>query len=88
MEFRVGRGVFSNLEQRLEDIFNVSLGLTSNAELTPDNIFEIVHQSTAFEDLVYPRHLEEPSDIVRHQFMVDDPFSQFVPFTEIPVCQL
>ena len=28
------------------------------------------------------------SNIVRNEFMVDDPFSQFVPFTEIPAYQL
>jgi hypothetical protein len=40
----MGRGVFGDFEQWLEDIYHVSLGHTTGLqELTPDDILEVVH---------------------------------------------
>ena len=81
----MGRRVFRNFEQWLEDIYHQLSLVRRLVELTPDDVFEVVHQSTAFEDLVQSGYLDKPSDIVRNEFMVDDPFSKFVPFSKVSV---
>lgn len=51
--------------------------------LTPHDVFECIHLTCGFVDFVQPRDLNEPSDVVRQELVVDDPFSQLVPFVQV-----
>jgi len=48
--------------------------------LTPDDFFEIFHSSTLLENVIQSRDLNEPSNIVRKEFVLDNPFRKLVPF--------
>ena len=80
-----------DLEERLEDIYCRQLlsarskSIEEERLLTPDDFFEIFDSSTLLEDVVQSRNLNEPSNIVRKEFVLDDPFRKLVPFFGITV---
>lgn len=52
---------------------------------TPDDVFEIFDELGSLEYLVQTRYLDEPSNIVGNEVVPDHPFSEFVPFTQVPI---
>ena len=48
--------------------------------LTSDDTFKVLHLTGHLVNVVQPRNLNQPSDIVRVEFVMDDPFSELVPF--------
>lgn len=65
VEFGVASRVFGNFKQRLEEI--------------DDDLFKIVHQAGRLVDVEEARHLDQPSDVVGKQLVVDDPSGKLVP---------
>jgi hypothetical protein len=51
--------------------------------LTLDNVFEVLDETCSFVDFIQPWHLDEPSDIVRDELVVDYPFGEFIPFIKV-----
>jgi hypothetical protein len=68
---------------RRQLILCCSILTSASSLLTLDDILEIFDQAPAPEHLVQPRNLDEPSDVVRDELVVDDPFRELVPFLQI-----
>jgi hypothetical protein len=46
-------------------------------------LLKVLDQAASFEHLIQARHLDKPTDIVRDELVVDDPFRQLVPLVEV-----
>lgn len=51
---------------------------------TPNDILKRIDETAGFVHFVQARNLDEPSDIVRDELVMDDPFGEFVPFFLVP----
>lgn len=60
-------------------------GLYSRTEelRTADNILETVDQPLTLVNLIESRNLNQPSNIVRDEFIVDDPLCKIIPFMHV-----
>lgn len=50
--------------------------------LTLNNLCEVFHQAGLSIDVVETWDLNQPSNVMREEFIVDDPFGQLVPFCD------
>lgn len=55
----------------------------SEEALTSNDVLEILDHTSSLVDIVETRDLDEPSDVVRDEFVVDDPFGELVPFVDV-----
>jgi hypothetical protein len=82
------RRVLGHLEQWLEYVCSLRQVWCpmrhASQPRTLHDLFKVVNQAATFEHLVQPRNLDEPSDVVRHKFVVDNPFGELVPFVGAP----
>jgi hypothetical protein len=51
--------------------------------LTPNDVTEVFDLLRSFEYFVQSRNLNEPSQIVREQFVVNNPFCKLVPLVDV-----
>lgn len=54
-------------------------------ERTVDDLFEVVDVAALLEDVVESGDLNEPSDVVGEELVVDDPFGKLVPLAGVAV---
>lgn len=57
--------------------------LTAQTRRTPHDITKVFNLLGALENLVQSRDLNEPSQVVRKQFMLHDPFGELVPLVDV-----
>jgi hypothetical protein len=61
------------------DMSFVDVNETWDETLTDDDLFESFYRASLLVDLIKSRDLDEPTNIVREQIMIDNPFRELVP---------
>lgn len=90
MKLRMGRGVLSYFKQGLENVL-VTISVSRQGSLhsrtkelrTADNILETVDQPLTLVNFIQSRNLNQPSNIMRDELIVDDPFCKIIPFVHV-----